>query len=213
VDSSGRERCCTHRQIARHPTKESNLEDGNLRTLGDPFHRPIYPISISNVLRIQLVLRLPIQRSEPSELQRPHEISQQCALLDCADHRRLRLWLRVGLFWPPPDHTSSVRVGRAVDAYLCSLGRRIFLSDDIHSQACKSRHRICKDGLVDKWLHRSNVLVHLLWLLRCSLADVRLLVSLCCYHVIHWQILIFCRFMGAMTNNGRKLANFAGFYK
>lgn len=113
------------------------MEDGDSGAVGDPLYRPLHPVSFPNVLRIQLVLRLPVQCSEPPELQRPHEISQQRALLDCADHRRFRLWLCVGLRWPSTDHTGSTRVGSAVNAHICNLGRRVFLPNDIRSQVRK----------------------------------------------------------------------------
>ena len=44
------------------------------------------------------------------------------------------------------------------------------------------------------------------------MADVRVLVSNLCLSS-NWTSLTQARFMGAITNNSRKLANFAGFYK
>ena len=137
MDAGRRETCSTHRQLARDPTEEPDLEDGDLGTLGDPLYRPLHPLPVPDVLRFQLVLRLPVQCSEPSELQYPHEISQQRAILDCADCRRFRLWLCVGLCWPSSDHAGSTRVGGAVNAHICSLGRRVLFPDDIRSPTRK----------------------------------------------------------------------------
>ena len=137
VDIGRCETCGTHRQIARDPTEEPDLENRDIGPLGDPLYRSLHPIPVPNVLRIQLVLCIPVQCSEPSELQRPHEISQQCAVLDCADHRSFRLWLCVGLRWPSPDHTGSTRLGGAANAHICDLGRRILFPDDIRSQTSK----------------------------------------------------------------------------
>jgi hypothetical protein len=181
--------------------------------LGGLKRRRVDRLALPNVPRQQLVLYLPVQRFQLCEIQYQDESTEQRALLVESDHRRIRLWICIRYQERETVNAGEARLGCTFHAYGGDLGWWVCVAEGVHKG--RNEHEDLRQGRLDNtWICGANVSLHVLRLLRWyvlprlspEMPNTDALIEAAWQTCIYW-------FMGALTNNGRKLANFAGFYK
>ena len=85
------------------------------------------------------------------------------------------------------------------------------MAEDIH-EGGDQLEDLHQGGLDNEWICGTDVSIYVLWLLRWYVTYAAFVEEPSDFWIAAWQTCVYW-FIGALTNNGRKLANFAGFYK